>query len=286
MLSWLCCREKKPIKIAMIGLDGSGKTSLTYLMKNETPSFILPTYGFTSHIIPIQFKNYQICLFDLGGSATIRGYWDNYYSEVHCVIFVIDASDPDRFDEVTMQYESLINQPNLRNKPILIICNKSDSPNVVSSTIVSTKLNIEAQPSNNPFKMIETSTMLNTKSIINEGLMFLLENVHRKYDSINIKIELNHKEALKKEDSRILLQKQRVQAHKERASSSSPSIEIISPGKIIQYKKESDNDLDDQIKNDKMTKMMILRRNDIDRPSSAPLGYIRKYAEDTYDLSF
>ena len=68
--------------MAIIGLDGSGKTSLTYLIKNETPLYVSPTYGFTSHNIPINFKNYQLSLFDLGGSTTIRGYWSNYYSEV------------------------------------------------------------------------------------------------------------------------------------------------------------------------------------------------------------
>ena len=80
-MSWLCCK-KRQIKFAIIGLDGAGKTSLTYLIKNEIPLFITATYGFTSHNIPIKFKNYQISLFDLGGSVTIRGYWNNYYSEV------------------------------------------------------------------------------------------------------------------------------------------------------------------------------------------------------------
>eukprot|EP01084_Bolivina_argentea_P164714 286331_1 len=208
MLSCLCCWRKKHIKIAMIGLDGSGKTSLTYLMKNETPLFLLPTYGFTRHIMPIKFKNYEISLFDLGGSVTIRGYWDNYYSEVHCIIFVIDSSDADRFEEVSQKFTSFTQHQNLENKPILIICNKCDSPKFVSSKIVSRKINVELLKS--PYKIIETSAISKTKSILNQGLLFLLLNVHQNYDIINKKIELNHNQILKSEKKRISLQKQRV----------------------------------------------------------------------------
>ena len=108
MLSLFCCR-KRAIKIALIGLDDAGKTSLIYLIKDgiiiyiyhdiendirdveyvEMPLFLSPTYGFTNHVIPIQFKNYKVSLFDLGGSITIRGYWDNYYSEVFIIYLLL-----------------------------------------------------------------------------------------------------------------------------------------------------------------------------------------------------
>eukprot|EP00483_Globobulimina_turgida_P007726 UN07741 len=237
-------------------------------MKNEMPLFLLPTYGFTNHIIPIKFKNYEISLFDLGGSITIRGYWDNYYSEAHCVIFVIDSSDADRFEQVRKQFTLLTKARNLQNKPILIICNKCDSPTFVSSKIVSRKINVESIKA--PYKIIETSATLKTKSILDQGLMFLLLTVHQNYEIINKKIQLNHKEVSKIENKRITLQRQRVQEWKDDISSSDSS--IISPGKMRKYKHTKDEY--NEIENDKISKIAIVRANDIDRPSSAPLNML------------
>lgn len=36
---------------------------------------------------------------DLGGQTELQSLWDKYYIESHGVIFIIDSSDPDRFDE-------------------------------------------------------------------------------------------------------------------------------------------------------------------------------------------
>lgn len=36
---------------------------------------------------------------DLGGQTELQSLWDKYYMESHGVIFLIDSSDPDRFDE-------------------------------------------------------------------------------------------------------------------------------------------------------------------------------------------
>ena len=87
---------------------------------------------------------------------------------------------------------------------------------------------------NGPYKIIETSVALKTKSIINEGLMFLLNKVHQNYQMINKRIETNHKQIFKNEDKRIKLQKQRV---RDQITSSPSSSSIISPGKMRKYVK-------------------------------------------------
>eukprot|EP00485_Elphidium_margaritaceum_P011157 CAMPEP_0202704600 /NCGR_PEP_ID=MMETSP1385-20130828/17263_1 /ASSEMBLY_ACC=CAM_ASM_000861 /TAXON_ID=933848 /ORGANISM="Elphidium margaritaceum" /LENGTH=228 /DNA_ID=CAMNT_0049362669 /DNA_START=71 /DNA_END=754 /DNA_ORIENTATION=- len=196
----------------MIGLDRAGKTSLTFLLKSEIPVFITPTYGFTSHDIPMKFKNYQISIFDLGGSATIRGYWDMYYTEVHGVIFVIDASDTKRFDEVRRCFQSMLGHAALRHKPILIICNKYDLEQCTASNDIALQI-LNTPFDNNPFKIIKTSVFMETDDVLSSGLMFLLNYIDRNYNLMctDVQTKENKSKSLQLKPKSITLQKQRVQ---------------------------------------------------------------------------
>ena len=49
----------------MLGLDGSGKTSLLYKMKLDEVITTIPTIGFNVESIP--FKNVKFCIWDVGG---------------------------------------------------------------------------------------------------------------------------------------------------------------------------------------------------------------------------
>lgn len=253
MLSCLC-RKKKHITIAVIGLDGAGKTSLTYLLKNESPFYVTPTYGFMSHSIPVKFKNYEISVFDLGGSSTIRGYWKNYYSEVHGLIFVIDAADHHRFTEVHRQYSLLTKQANLQNKPMLILCNKCDLPSFTPSNIITSHIIEVSNSWQAPYKVVQVSAELETKEALDEGFMFLLRSIHQNYETLNRGIKSSGKVTTLTEQNSaaIRLQKQIITE-----LSDSPS--IVSPGKLMKY---GENRISVSI----------------DRPSSAPLQYLRKYA--------
>ena len=46
--------------------------------------------------------SFDICVYDLGGGERIRDIWDNYYAEVHGVIFVVDTDDTQRKAEVCL----------------------------------------------------------------------------------------------------------------------------------------------------------------------------------------
>lgn len=195
---------------------------------------------------------------------------------------MIDASDPDRFDQVRKQYKLLTKQESLKGKPILIICNKCDSPKFISSTIIKDKILKIEQRCKSPYKIIETSAKLKTKTIIDEGIMFLLLKIDENYDIINKEIESNHKESLKEEKNEIKIQKQRVQD-----IILSPSSSKMAPGKIRKYADEDQRQNEIEIE-DELSRISIIRHNDIDRPSSAPITYIKKYmaSQDKYELSF
>ena len=59
-------------------------------------------------------------LFDVGGGEKIRGIWKCYYMEAHAAVFVVDASDPARFDEArTLLHEAYATET-LNGKPLLV----------------------------------------------------------------------------------------------------------------------------------------------------------------------
>ena len=176
----------------------------------------------------------------------------------------------------------LTKQQKLNNKPLLIICNKCDSPNFVSSQIIANDM-LKIQNSwNSPCKIIETSVKLKTTSILDEGIMFLLYEIDENYDLINQTIELNHQKSLKDQDTKIRMQKQRVQQLIHSPSSK------VSPKTVRKYsnldgKNEQSRDLHVvELEKDvaALSRISIIRHHEINRPSSAPLHVIRRYVID------
>ena len=70
-----------------------------------TTSQIQPTVGL--NIGRLEIKNSSIVLWDLGGQAGLRGIWDNYFAEAHAIIWVVDAADASRLQEVPQRVRRL-----------------------------------------------------------------------------------------------------------------------------------------------------------------------------------
>lgn len=124
---------------------------------------ILPTVGQNTITIKFQskdsdspmsnqFKNINLKFWDLGGQKSLRSMWSRYFKQCHGIIFIIDSTDTDRFQEC---YETLIDIANddiwmqiddendstntgannnvdgTVNVPILMLANKQDLPQAV-----------------------------------------------------------------------------------------------------------------------------------------------------------
>lgn len=103
---------------------------------------ILPTVG--QNTTTIKFKsgsnagtnNINLKFWDLGGQKSLRSMWSRYYKSCHGIIFIIDSTDTDRFQEC---YETLMEIANDTtwslegnfSVPILMLANKQDLPQAV-----------------------------------------------------------------------------------------------------------------------------------------------------------
>ena len=132
--------KTEEVKVLMVGCDGAGKTTLQERIKQayagsadgKAPlanqplqrASIVPTVGL--NIARIDAHGRHVLLWDLGGHASLRQLWGNYYPQCQGVVFVIDASDRERFPEARMLLHSVFTNSALVRTPVLILANKSD----------------------------------------------------------------------------------------------------------------------------------------------------------------
>lgn len=125
--------RKDEFHILILGLDKAGKTNLLEKLKTlytdmlgMEPSKILPTVGLNVGRMEA-FKS-NLVLWDLGGQPGLRSIWDKYFDETHALVYVVDASDRERFEESKRALDKVLGSRQLFGAPLLILANKQDAP--------------------------------------------------------------------------------------------------------------------------------------------------------------
>eukprot|EP01031_Cornospumella_fuschlensis_P025118 gene25118-30335_t len=121
--------KPKDIHIGVFGIGNAGKTTLLNILQGKFDPHPKATAGFR----PVSMQLSEDCkvqFYDLGGGPKIRGIWDQYYFDVHGIIYVLDASlaDEDLTDTLTV-LEATLSNPQLLGKPLVIFANQQDRPN-------------------------------------------------------------------------------------------------------------------------------------------------------------
>ncbi|KAH9307837.1 hypothetical protein KI387_035748, partial [Taxus chinensis] len=121
---------RKEAKIIFLGLDNAGKTTLLRVLKDARVVQHEPTTHPTSEeliIGRIRFK-----AFDLGGHQIARRIWRDYYTKVDAIVYMVDSSDRERFQESRKELDAIIMEDSMRSVPILVLGNKIDAAYGVS----------------------------------------------------------------------------------------------------------------------------------------------------------
>ncbi|XP_068645196.1 ADP-ribosylation factor-like protein 2 isoform X2 [Aristolochia californica] len=117
-------RKEKEMRILMVGLDNSGKTTIVLHINGEDTSVISPTLGF--NIKTINYQRYTLNIWDIGGQKTIRSYWRNYFEQTDGLVWVVDSSDVRRLDDCRQELENLLKEERLSGASLLVFANKQD----------------------------------------------------------------------------------------------------------------------------------------------------------------
>ena len=123
-MSWLYSLWQKEFFVAVLGLDGAGKTSLVEHLKVGDMGDPLPTMGF--HITNVQVNNCMIQFVDLAGQDAMRILWGALYHSADAIVYVIDGTDRGRLPVAMAELKSVMSYPSLEDKPFLILVNKHD----------------------------------------------------------------------------------------------------------------------------------------------------------------
>ena len=128
-------QKKKPIKIVMSGLNGSGKSTIIEKLGWGFPTILVPVVGINVERISNKDESVSVTSWDVANivkpyqSFLIR----HYCQDIHALIWVIDSLNVDKKDhddglDTTTKDElhQMLNYDELRDVVLLICCNKQD----------------------------------------------------------------------------------------------------------------------------------------------------------------
>eukprot|EP00964_Phaeocystis_antarctica_P121593 scaffold85257_cov66-Phaeocystis_antarctica.AAC.2 len=178
---WQALFRKVEFQVLILGLDGAGKTTLLEQMKAIflgllPASKIPPTVGL--NIGRMQVNRAKLILWDLGGQTSLRAIWEKYYAEAHGLIYVVDASDPDRFEESRAVLQQLLSHPDLTGIPLLVFANKQDAPGAVSPQEIEACFGLQHSLSSSQSRKVVGAAAL-TGDGIQESVAWLVESLHK-----------------------------------------------------------------------------------------------------------
>ena len=157
-------------RLLMIGLPNSGKTTLlTRISKKDGKVHDMGNQKFRVRNLTVEGLN--ITVWDVGNDVYVDPYWADYHAErVVGIIFVVDSSDPTKFEEARLQLFKVLQSEKLARVPLLIMCNKGDTEG--ASSVVKVSEALELHEVKHPHKSCRTSAV--TDEGIQAGLEWLV----------------------------------------------------------------------------------------------------------------
>ncbi|KAL4512765.1 hypothetical protein ABPG72_017450 [Tetrahymena utriculariae] len=124
--------EKKiAFSVLIIGLDGSGKTTMIRQHAN-LKSEVFPTAGFEIQYLNCSGINAPVLVYDCSGVGRARDNWRTFYDACDGIIFVIDSTDSQRVTVLKKIIKDVLTDRSIKDKkPILFAFNKQDEEDIM-----------------------------------------------------------------------------------------------------------------------------------------------------------
>ncbi|MFX0063739.1 MAG: ADP-ribosylation factor-like protein [Candidatus Hermodarchaeota archaeon] len=125
--------------VCFLGLEGCGKSSIIRSLRGEK-ELIGPYRTIGLNVLTLDRLNINVI--DCSGLKVFRKlFWTQALKVAHIVVFVIDASSPEKLEEVRealdFVYEEIGDQ-----KPILFLSSKNDKANIMPPETIMKELNL------------------------------------------------------------------------------------------------------------------------------------------------
>ncbi|KAJ0980386.1 hypothetical protein J5N97_008641 [Dioscorea zingiberensis] len=166
-------KKEKEMRILMVGLDNSGKTTIVLKINGEDTSVISPTLGF--NIRTIRYSKYSLNIWDVGGQKTIRSYWRNYFEQTDGLVWVVDSSDVRRLSDCRLELHNLLKEERLSGASLLVFANKQDIQGALKPEEIVKVLNLDGLDKTRHWKIVGCSAY--TGEGLLEGFDWLVQDI-------------------------------------------------------------------------------------------------------------
>lgn len=134
------------MQLVMVGLEDTGKTTLLYRLKFGQYMHTQSTVGFNCEKVEVRSgkaKGVTFSIWDVGGKDNMRPLWKSYLRSADGIIYVVDSADRERLEEARIELLRLVKGQNPTSLPMLILANKQDLPDSMSTEQVAKEMGVQ-----------------------------------------------------------------------------------------------------------------------------------------------
>ena len=216
--------QPRTIQIGVFGLNNTGKTTIMNILQGKFDAYTKPTIGFRPLSMALDEMT-KVQFYDIGGGKKIRDIWDQYYHDIHAVLYVLDATsanDPALLQETVEVFKKTVASKYLQRKPLLIFANKQDLPQAQSAASWQEILPIPDEYQDNLY-IAECSSLIPEN--VEEGsyqpdpniegsIEMLIQSIFKNYDTLNARVKLDCQEKAKEEAKKRIERERKVLRNK------------------------------------------------------------------------
>jgi len=115
-------------KIFLFGLDRAGKTCLANCLQNGQPrTDFKPTLALS--VLDLEIGKIKFKLWDAPGQIRLRKLWLSSVEKSEILLFVLDVSEPARFQEAKDEFVKIVKDIRKLDIPLIFCFNKTDIAN-------------------------------------------------------------------------------------------------------------------------------------------------------------
>lgn len=113
---------------------------MLYTLKGNNDT-ISPTVGFNVETVePLEGVFFE--LFDVGGTEKVRNLWIHHIENTKGLVYVVDSNDEEQIEESRKELFKFLKNEEMKGIPIVIIANKQDLPNALSTTDLTNRMGL------------------------------------------------------------------------------------------------------------------------------------------------
>ncbi|XP_022670139.1 ADP-ribosylation factor-like protein 2 [Varroa jacobsoni] len=174
-------RKEHELRTLVLGLDNAGKTTLSKRLLGEPLDVIAATLGF--NITTLEYRDYKINLWDVGGQTSLRCYWRNYFESTDSIVWVVDSADRRRLDDCATELHGLLQDERLLGATLLVLANKQDLPGALNCMDIAEHLRLESITSHH-WRVFPCSAFTSEDSLL-QAIDWMLDDVASRVLSLN-----------------------------------------------------------------------------------------------------